>query len=183
MSTDYTRTVQTIGNLALMLVEAATQLEQAQQDLQHAEEREHDLLQSVEEWRQERDQFQRMYSDQQQEAEKLRHQVKALQDFPPTTMTDVARDGLLHAVMQLFHYPERWEQLRAYMQAQTPLMSDNKIAMIKRVREITQWGLKESKNFVESYPNNLPISPREDDEEAGDIIFPPAYQPPYTGTP
>lgn len=27
-----------------------------------------------------------------------------------------------------------------------------KIAIIKRVREITQWGLKESKDFVESYP-------------------------------
>lgn len=31
----------------------------------------------------------------------------------------------------------------------------NKIAAIKAVREITSWGLKESKDFVESAPNRI----------------------------
>lgn len=43
-------------------------------------------------------------------------------------------------------------ELRYYMRQYMPYTRDNKIAIIKRVREITQCGLKEAKDLVEAWP-------------------------------
>lgn len=55
----------------------------------------------------------------------------------------------LNTLMDLFATPQKLYDLQGFMQIADRA---SKIANIKRVREITEWGLLEAKNFVEAYP-------------------------------
>lgn len=83
----------------------------------------------------------------------LQYKLDDLQRRPVPRNAAVTNHGLL---MDLLHTPHIFQALADYMRA-APL--GEKIAQIKRVRELTSWGLKEAKDFVEAYdpaPGALP---------------------------
>jgi ribosomal protein L7/L12 len=64
-----------------------------------------------------------------------------------------AQDKQVAFLMSLFRTPEVWNKLRTYMEAEGKknMRSNKKIAVVKEVRTITHCGLKQAKDFAESY--------------------------------
>jgi hypothetical protein len=87
----------------------------------------------------------------QAECKQLRERLRTAED--KTTLAGVRGNLRLNdLLMALFQNPTMFDVLAHYMNGLTADDRANKIANIKRVREITGWGLPESKNFVEAYP-------------------------------
>jgi hypothetical protein len=81
------------------------------------------------------------------EAQKGREEtIRHLEDRVTDRETAIRQ---LKTVMALFDRPNVFRDLRDYM---ATCDRCQKISNIKRVRELTGWGLKESKDFVEQYP-------------------------------
>ena len=54
-------------------------------------------------------------------------------------------------------YNEETAQTTSKCSAEFIALGDNKINAIKQIREATSWGLKESKDFVESFPRTVKV--------------------------
>jgi len=52
-------------------------------------------------------------------------------------------------VMTLFAEPAKFQAIVTYMASSTHV---NKLADIQKIRELTGWGLKQARDFVEAYP-------------------------------
>ena len=131
------RNVATIAYLAEMLVQAHTNLESAERELCLAKE---DLSF-------ERDQNDKLERDLSSTSIKLHDMKLAAAPAAPQDWNMMNQAG---AFKNLMRYPTQ------FMQALNFMLSDdfnpaNKIAMIKRVREVGQFGLKEAKDLVEGF--------------------------------
>jgi len=141
MKDQFVATIQTLTNL---LVEKTEQLESIEESLNRA-------------W-DERDQARRESDKYYTQVEQLEADNRELSrrlsevNFVPVRMDEtIMRQH--HLLMGLFAYNGGaviFAALQRYMNVEADRTA--KIKMIKRVREITNWGLKEAKDFVENYP-------------------------------
>lgn len=173
----------TIHTLATMLADATADKERAQQQLRTAEESGERIAEEADDLHLRLNTSENRVLFLQEEVADLRQRLQVVDRYVPTEEVHLPvditlkyqRDTLQNQnmlLMSLFQRPETWEQILTYMNAHTLVgvphekLLSNKIAMIKRVREITGWGLKEAKEFVESYPTQS----RESDSQAGHVI-------------
>ena len=143
--------VATLRTLTDMLVLKTEQYESVKEDLDIAQDDLSYTRQDKERYRLEAEELKRHNQD-------LHYKLDWFaQSAEPKVETNISRQyQLLTDLFSSERGAETFLALRSYMNTEEDRHA--KIRMIKRVREITHWGLKEAKDFVENYRFPTPAS-------------------------
>lgn len=143
------RIVSTIATITAMLEETTHAKEEAEQAVMDAVDLSARLARELETARQDLQGMEDNYNFAHRQCNELREDLarESAKHRDNYVLQGRGRLGLL-AICQ----PDRFAKAMAYMGGPDGLVDMNaKIVQIKRVREATQWGLKEAKDFVEAF--------------------------------